>query len=95
MLLVLSECARVTIPGKYVILIIGNSYRRGIVIPTSQAVCEMALQVGLELERKIVRQIPNRVLVSTRNKITGRFSSVAESDLQVYPEEDILIFKRL
>jgi len=95
MFLVLGEFARVIMPGKYVILIIGNSYRRGIAIPTSQAVSEMAQRVGLELERKVVRQIPNRVLVSTRNKTTGRFSSVAQSDMQVYPEEDILIFKRL
>lgn len=95
MFLVLGEFARVIMPGKYVILIIGNSYRRGIAIPTSLAVCEMAQRVGLELERRVVRQIPNRVLVSTRNKTTGCFSSVAQSDIQVYPEEDILIFKRL
>ncbi len=95
MSLALAEFARVIIPGKYVILIIGDSYRRGIPIPTSQAMCEMAQNVGLELERRIVRQIPNRVLVSTRDKATGRFSAVAQSDVQVYPEEDILIFKRL
>jgi len=88
-----NEFARVTKPGKYVILIIGDSYRRGITIPTSQAIREMAQVAGLELERRIVRQIPNRVLVSTRNKTTGRFSSVAQSDMQAYPEEDILIFK--
>ncbi len=94
MSLSLSELTRTTKPGKYVVFIVGDSYRRGIAIPTSQIIQEMAQNVGLELERRIVRQIPNRVLVSTRNKTTGRFSSVAQSDVQVYPEEDILIFKR-
>lgn len=94
MSLSLKELTRATKPGKYVVFIVGDSYRRGIVIPTSQIIQEMAHNMGLKLERRVVRQIPNRVLVSTRNKSTGRFSSVAQSDVQVYPEEDILIFKR-
>ena len=89
------ELARVTVPGKHLILIIGDSYRRGITIPTSAALCEMAVNSGFELERKIVRQIPIRTLVSTRNKKTGRFSSIAQSDTQVYPEEYVLVFRRL
>jgi hypothetical protein len=47
----------------------------------------MAVNSGFELERKIVRQIPARTLVSTRNKKSGRFSSMAQSDTLVYPEE--------
>ncbi len=89
------ELARVTVPGKHLILIIGDSYRRGITIPTSAALCEMAVESGFELERKIVRQIPIRTLVSTRNKKTGRFSSIAQSDTLVYPEEYVLVFRRL
>lgn len=89
----LRELSRVTAPGKWCVLIVGDSYRRGITIPTSAAVCEMACAMGFVLERKIVRQIPVRVLVSTRDKTTGRFSSTAQSDTQVYPEEDILIFR--
>lgn len=88
------EMARVVAGGKYLVLIIGDSYKRGINIPTSAALSEMAITSGFELERKIVRKIPARVLVSTRDKKTGRFSSVEQSDMQVYPEEDILIFKR-
>ncbi len=91
----LRELARVTAPGKRFVLIIGDSYRRGVTIPTSQALCEMALGSGFELERRIVRKIPARVLVSTRNKKTGRFSSTAQSDMQVYPEEYVLVFRRL
>ena len=73
---------------------IGDSYRRGIAIPTSAALSEMATGMGLSLERKIVRQIPARILVSTRDKQSGRFSSTIHSDMQVYPEEYILIFRR-
>jgi DNA modification methylase len=90
----LSELVRVTAPGRYLVLVIGNSYRRGVLIPTSEALCEMAHASGLVLERKIVRKIPVRVLVSTRDKKTGRFSSSAQSDTQVYPEEHVLVFRR-
>jgi hypothetical protein len=90
----LLECARVVVRGKRLVLIIGDSYRRGITIPTSDALCEMAVTVGLELEQKIVRRIPGRVLVSIRDKKTGRFSTKAQSDTQVYPEENVLIFKK-
>jgi len=89
------ELARVTAPGKYLALIIGDSYRRGVTIPTSVALSEMACSAGFALERKIVRQVPVRVLVSTRDKTTGRFSSTARSDTQVYPEEHVLVFRRL
>jgi len=90
----IKEMARVLAEGKYLVLIVGDSSKRGINIPTSAALSEMATASGFELQRKIVRKVPARVLVSTRDKKTGRFSSVERSDTQVYPEEDILIFKR-
>ena len=90
----LRECARVVVKHKRLVLIVGDSYRRGVIIPTSHALCEMAESVGFELEQKIVRRVPGRVLVPTRDKTTGRFSSLAQSDTRVYPEEDILIFQR-
>jgi hypothetical protein len=88
------QMARVVAKGRYLVLIIGDSYKRGINIPTSAALSEMAIASGFDLERRIVRKVPARVLVSTRDKKTGRFSSVERSDTQVYPEEDILILKR-
>jgi hypothetical protein len=94
MSIALSELARVTVPGKHLVLIVGDSYRRGITIPTSQALCEMSAAIGLKLERRIVRKVPARVLVSTRDKKTGRFSSTAQSDMRAYPEEYVLVFKR-
>ena len=91
---VIREMARVVARGKYLALIIGDSCKRGINIPTSAALSEMAIASGFEIERKIVRKVPARVLVSTRDKMTGRFSSAEQSDTRVYPEEDILVFKR-
>jgi hypothetical protein len=88
----LHEASRVIGSGKRMVLIIGDSRRRGITIPTSAALCEMADTVGLELEQRIVREVPGRILVSTRDMTTGRFSSRPQSDGQAYPEEDILIF---
>jgi DNA modification methylase len=90
----ISEMARVTARGKYLVLIIGDSTKRGVNIPTSAALAEMAIASGLELQRKIVRKVPARVLVSTRDRKTGRFSSAEQSDTRAYPEENILIFRR-
>ena len=92
MSLALQECARVTKPGGYAIFIVGNSYKRGITIPTSDALCEIAQKNNFYLHRKIIRKIPSRMLVSTRDQKTGRFSSVAESDTLAYPEEDVAVF---
>ena len=94
MSIALSELARVTVPGKHLVLIVGDSYRRGITIPTSHALCEMAADIGLKLERRIVRKVPARVLVSTRDKKTGRFSPTAQSDVRAYPEEYVLVFRK-
>jgi DNA modification methylase len=90
----LAECARIVASHKYMVLIVGNSFKRGVCIPTSEALCEMAECIGFRVEKRIVRRIPGRVLVPTRDKQTGRFSSVKSSDTTVYPEEHILIFQR-
>lgn len=91
---IVKEFARVIALGKYLVLIIGDSYKCGVTIPTSKVLCEMAAASEFQLENCIVRKVPVRVLVSTRNKATGRFSSTDASDAQVYPEEEILIFRR-
>lgn len=91
----LHESARVIEHGKRMIMIIGDSCRRGITIPTSAVLSEMAYKVGFELEQRIVRKVPGRILVSTRDPVSGRFSSNTHTDSQAYPEEDILIFRKL
>ena len=94
MLTVLHESARIIAPGKRMVLIVGDSRRRGITIPTSSAICQMAGDVGFMLEHRIIRQVPARVLTSTREETTGRFSSTARSTSRAYPNEDILVFLR-
>ena len=90
---VIGEFYRVLEPGKHLVLIVGDSRKRGVNIPTADALSEMANACGFELKDRIVRQVPARVLVSTRNKATGRFSSTEESNSRAYPEEDILILR--
>jgi DNA modification methylase len=90
----LSEMARILSDTGHLILVVGDSYKRGVTIPTSLALSHSAESAGLQLTEKIVRRIPARVLVSTRNRQTGRFSSVAASDGQAFPIEDILVFKK-
>lgn len=94
MQIVIRECARTLKPGKDLILIVGDSYKRGVTIPTSDALCELATGAGFEFQERITRKIPARVLVSTRDRETGRFSSASESDMQAYPEESILVLTR-
>jgi len=91
---VLEESARVVAPNKYLAMVIGDSCKRGITIPTSRAISELADLSGFNLERRFVRKVPGRVLVTARDRATGRFSSIEGSDTQAYPEEDVLIFKR-
>jgi len=91
---VLKESARVVAQNKYLAMVIGDSCKRGITIPTSKAISELADLSGFNLERRFVRKVPGRVLVATRDRATGRFSSIEGSDTQAYPEEDVLIFKR-
>lgn len=90
----LEQFARVITTEGYCILIIGDSRRRGINIPTATALREQADKVGMVLRETITRTIPIRALVSQRNETTGRFSTVAESNIQAYPEEKILVFQR-
>lgn len=82
-------------PGKHMVLIIGDSRKRNVEIPTTEALVEMSSAVGFTSITRINRKVPGRVLVSTRDRQSGRFSSTAESDVQAYPEENILVFKRL
>lgn len=95
MSVVLKELSRVVGLDKHLILIVGNSYKRGLYIPTSDAIVEMAVVNNLVLENKITRNVAGRVLVSTRDSKTGRFSSTEKSDSKVYAEEDILVFRRI
>jgi len=62
---VVKEFARVIALEKYLVLIIGDSYKCGVTIPTSDALCEMATASEFQLESRIVRKVPVRVLVST------------------------------
>jgi DNA modification methylase len=91
---VMREFARVVAPDGRLVLVIGDSYKRGMMLPTSRAFEEMAEAVGFTLERRIVRKVAGRVLTHTRDKSTGRFSSSAQSDIKAYPEEDVLVLRR-
>jgi hypothetical protein len=91
---VFKELRRVVARNKRLVIVIGDSCKRGIEIPTTSTLCAMAAGAGFNLEEKIARQVPVRVLVITRDQKTGRFSSTADSDTQAYPEENILVFRR-
>lgn len=90
----MKEFSRTLARDKYLILIIGDSYKHGIQIPTADALVEMAANVGFQLEQRMRRRVPARVLVSKRDRETGRFSSTIDSDIEAYPEESILVLRK-
>jgi hypothetical protein len=88
------EMARVVRPGGRIILVIGDSLIRGVAIPTARTLSEMLAATGLHLERRIVRPLPKRRVITTRDALTGRFTATAQPTVTAYPEEDILVFLR-
>lgn len=93
MCLALREFSRIVKTGRNLVLIVGDSQKLSKTIPTTVILSEIAAAYGFQLEQKITRKIPARVLVSKRDSKTGRFSSANESDSEVYPEENILVLK--
>jgi len=91
---VVREFHRIIAHNKRLALVIGDSHKRGVEIPTSRILQEMAEDSGFRLEQRIARRVPGRVLVSKRDRKTGRFSSTATSDIEAYPEEYILVFRK-
>jgi 16S rRNA G966 N2-methylase RsmD len=79
--------------NKKIVLVIGDSRRRNVDIPTTDALIQIAESEGFILEKKISRRIPTTALVGTRDATTGRFSST-KSDVVAYSEENIIILKR-
>ena len=68
---------------------------KNIDILNAEVFCEQMNNIGFKTYSIIHREIPSKMLPSTRDSITGRFANVSLGDKLVYPTEYILIMERL
>lgn len=56
-------------------IVIGNTAIGGVPILNAQVFAEQMSEIGLVVERVILREIPSKILPTTRDATTGRFAS--------------------
>jgi hypothetical protein len=56
---------------------------------------EQLENIGFKICDVICREIPSKMLPSTRDKETGRFAKTANTDMLAYPKEYILIAEKI
>jgi DNA modification methylase len=77
-------------------VVIGNTKLRGVKIKSAEIFAEMLKLNGFEISEVIIREIPNKLLPTIRDKKTGRFTDSKNKDKKlVYPEEYIIIAQKL
>ncbi len=89
------EMNRILRPGGMACLVIGNTKLKNVEITSAQVIAEMLFMNGFEVSKVIKRQITNKLNPTIRDKDTGRFTTLADTNSQeVYPEEYIIIAKK-
>ena len=89
------EMKRILKPKGKAAIVIGNTQFKNIDILNAEVFCEQMNNIGFKTYSIIHREIPSKMLPSTRDSITGRFANVSLGDKLVYPTEYILIMERL
>lgn len=76
-------------------IVIGNTNFRGIEIQNAQVFVEQMRQIGFKTYNIIQREIPSKMLPSTRDSNTGQFTKTTDANLTLaYPTEYILIMQK-
>ncbi|WP_169730114.1 DNA methyltransferase [Brachyspira alvinipulli] len=76
-------------------IVIGNTQFKNVDILNAEIFCEQMINIGFKVCNIIHREIPSKMLPSTRDSITGRFAKTSSTDKLVYPTEYILIMEKL
>lgn len=96
MLKVAKEMNRILRKEGKVCLVIGNTKLRGVKIKSAEVFAEMLESNGFEISDVIIREIPNKLLPTIRDKKTGRFTDSKNKNKKlVYPEEYIIVAQKL
>jgi len=76
-------------------IVIGNTNFRGVEIKNAEVFIEQMQHIGFNIFNVIKREIPSKMLPSTRDDKTGRFSKITGDNLTLaYPTEYILIMQK-
>lgn len=74
---------------------IGNTKFQGVDILNAEVFAEQMQNLGFKISDIIHREIPSKMLPSTRDSKTGRFARSDTKDLLVYPTEYILVMEKI
>lgn len=75
-------------------IVIGNTRLKGVKIKNAEVFVEMFINMKYNLEKVIKRSIPSKNLPTIRDPKTGKFTSINNSHVKVYPHEFILILRK-
>ncbi|MGX2971175.1 DNA methyltransferase [Helicobacter sp. T3_23-1059] len=89
-----AEMYRVLKPKSKACIVIGNTEFRGVEILNAEVFAEQMQNLGFKMHDIIHREIPSKMLPSTRDSKTGRFAKTKNTDKLVYPTEYILIMEK-
>ncbi len=91
---VFDETYRILKKDGFCSFVIGNTSLKGVDILNAPVFTESMTNSNLKIERIIKREIPSKILPQTRDKETGRFTSIKNSNSLAYPTEYIIIAKK-
>jgi DNA modification methylase len=96
MLETFEETKRVLKQGGKVCIVIGNTEFQGVEILNAEVFQEQLENIGFKTFDVVKREIPSKMLPSTRDPETGRFGKITNENIKmVYPTEYILIMEKL
>lgn len=90
------EMKRVLKTGGKAAIVIGNTKLKGVEILNAEVFKEQFENIGFKTHQIIHREIPSKMLPSTRDPKTGKFTKASNSKkILVYPTEYILIMEKI
>ena len=96
MLETFEETKRVLKRGGRACIVIGNTEFQGIKIENAEVFQEQFHNIGFKTHNIIKREIPSKMLPSTRDPKTGKFGKADDNNIKMaYPTEYILIMEKL
>lgn len=89
------EMFRIVKNNGYACIVIGNTTLRDIHIKSAEVFYDFLMTAGFKEVKVIKRNIPNKLMPTLRDKITGKFTTLNNQDCKkVYPDEYIIIVKK-
>jgi DNA modification methylase len=96
MLETFEEIKRVLKKGGRACIVIGNTEFQGVKILNAEVFKEQFENIGFKTHDVIKREIPSKMLPSTRDPETGKFGKITDNNIKMaYPVEYILIMEKL